>query len=97
MATNQGVLRSKDNGETWTTVYPRDSYLSIIGDGARLWAGKHFDSRFLVAPESNDTNWTEFNSQRFAEGPFEMVIDPKRRILYSANIRAGVWALKLPD
>ena len=97
MATGRGVLRSNDNGEKWTTVYPRDSYLSIIGDGTRLWAGKHFDSRFLVAPERSDTNWTEFNSQGFAEGPFEMALDRKRRILYSANIRAGVWALKLPD
>ena len=31
----------------------------------------------------------------FAEGPFEMAIDPVNKILYSANIRAGVYALKL--
>ena len=97
IATNNGVLRSEDNGENWTTVYPSNSYIGLIGDGKHLWTGAHFSAKFLFAPEDNDTNWTEFNSQQFDEGPFEMAFDPARRILYSANIRAGVWALKLAD
>jgi hypothetical protein len=71
------------------------AYLSIIGDGTRLFTGQHFNSRFVSALESNDTAWAELNQQDFDEGPFEMAIDPINDILYSANIRAGVFALKL--
>jgi photosystem II stability/assembly factor-like uncharacterized protein len=96
-STNNGVHRSEDNGVNWTTVYPPNSYIGLIGDGTHLWTGAHFATKFLIAPENDDTNWTEFSSQQFDEGPFEMAFDKERRILYSANIRAGVWALQLPD
>ena len=97
ITSNSGILRSEDNGESFTTVVPSNSYIGLIGDGTRLWTGQHFSSRFLIAREDDDTNWSEFSSQQFDEGPFEMAIDRERGILYSANIRAGVWALKLPD
>jgi hypothetical protein len=92
----QGVLKSTDNGESFTQIGPQQAYLSVIGDGTRLFTGQHFNSRFVTALESNDSEWSEFNMQDFDEGPFEMAIDPVNRILYSANIRAGVYALKLP-
>jgi hypothetical protein len=66
-----------------------------LADGTRLFTGQHFNARFVTALESNDTEWAEFNMQDFDEGPFEMAIDPINGILYSANIRAGVFALKL--
>jgi hypothetical protein len=91
----QGVLKSIDNGQTFTKIGPSQAYLSVIGDGTRLITGQHFNSRFVTALESNDTEWTDFNQQDFDEGPFEMAIDPVNGILYSANIRAGVFALKL--
>jgi len=91
----QGVLKSTDNGETFTKIGLNQAYLSVIGDGTRLFTGQHFNSRFVTALESNDTEWMEFNMQDFDEGPFEMAIDPVNGILYSANIRAGVFALKL--
>jgi hypothetical protein len=91
----QGVLKSTNNGESFTQIGPSKAYLSVIGDGTRLFTGQHFTSRFMTALESNDTEWTEFNMQDFDEGPFEMAIDPVNGILYSANIRAGVFALKL--
>ena len=65
-------------------------------DGTNLYAARHFNSRFETALESNDTAWTFFNTQEFDEGAFEMATDPVNGILYSANIRAGVYALKLP-
>jgi hypothetical protein len=92
----QGVLKSTDNGETFSQIGPQQAYLSVIGDGTRLFTGRHFESRFVTALESNDTVWMDYNQQDFDEGPFEMAIDPVNRILYSANIRAGVYALKLP-
>jgi hypothetical protein len=95
ISSSQGVLKSTDNGETFSKIGFGDAYLSVIGDGTHLYAGKHFDSHFVTALESNDTVWTQFNSQAFAEGPFEMAFDSVNGILYSANIRAGVWALKV--
>jgi hypothetical protein len=92
----QGVLKSTNNGESFERIGLTQAYLSIIGDGTRLFTGQHFNSRFVTALESNDTEWMELNQQDFDEGPFEMAIDPVNRILYSANIRAGVFALKLP-
>jgi hypothetical protein len=95
ISSNQGVLKSTDNGETFTKIGLGQAYLSVIGDGTRLFTGQHFNSRFVTALESNDTEWAELNMQDFDEGPFEMAIDPVNKILYSANIRAGVYALKL--
>ena len=91
----QGVLKSTNNGESFEKIGLNKSYLSIIGDGTRLITGQHFNSRFVTALESNDAEWTDFNTQDFDEGPFEMAIDAVNGILYSANIRAGVYALKL--
>jgi len=91
----QGVLKSTNNGETFSKIGLGQAYLSVIGDGTRLFTGQHFNSRFVTALESNDADWAELNQQDFDEGPFEMAIDPVNRILYSANIRAGVFALKL--
>jgi hypothetical protein len=95
ISSERGVLRSTDNGSSFTQVSPTESVLSVIGDGQNLYTGRHFNSRFITAPESDDTKWTELSAQDFDEGPFQMAVDSTHRILYSANIRAGVWALKL--
>jgi hypothetical protein len=95
ISSNQGVLKSTDNGENFTKVGLGQAYLSVIGDGTRLITGQHFSSRFVTALESNDTEWMDYSTQDFDEGPFEMAIDHTNKILYSANIRAGVWATKL--
>jgi hypothetical protein len=92
----QGILRSTNNGLSFTKIGPgNNGYLSIIGDGTRLYAAHHFNSRYETALESDDTTWDYFNLQEFDEGAFEMVIDHENGILYAAQIRAGVWALKL--
>jgi hypothetical protein len=91
-----GILKSTNNGGSFTTIGPNKGYLSVIGDGTHLYAARHFNSRFETALESNDTVWSFFNEQEFDEGAFEMAIDPLNGILYSANIRSGVYALKLP-
>lgn len=95
------VLRSTDNGQTFTTLQPSGTgstaYLSVIGDGKRLYAGNHGGGPFFTALESDDTKWSQFNEQMFAEGPFEMVVDHANGIVYSANIRGGVWALKMQE
>jgi hypothetical protein len=91
-----GVIRSKDNGASWTVVSPGyAAYLSVIGDGVNLYAGNHAGGSFVTAEESDDTTWTDFDSQMFKEGPFEMAFDSANGIIYSSNISGGTWALKV--
>jgi len=89
------ILRSADNGATWTKIGPYNAFLSVIGDGTHLYTGGHGGGHFLTAKESDDATWTDFNSQTFFEGPFEMALDSSNGILYSGNIRHGMWALKI--
>jgi len=89
------IIRSKDNGATWTEIGTYNGFLSIIGDGTTLYTAGHGGGHFVVAKENNDLTWTDFNSQTFAEGPFQMAFDAKNGILYSSNIRGGAWALKV--
>ena len=94
------VLRSKDNGATWTELVPTQfaQFLSITGDGTSLYTGPHFGGAFLTAPENADTTWRKFGNDPAAfanSGPFELRFDSVNSILYSAHTGAGVWALKV--
>jgi hypothetical protein len=91
---NPNLMRSVDNGQTWTAL-TFGGFLSVIGDGVNLYTGTHGGGTFITAKESDDTHWTAFDSQTFAEGPFEMAFDAANGIVYSSNIRGGVWALKV--
>jgi hypothetical protein len=99
------VLRSTDNGLTFTEVAPHtsDGYYAIISDGDKLYTqlgntGKSTvgPSSYMISDETDGINWTAQNSQTFSDGPYRMAFDPVNRILYSANWNAGVWALKVP-
>jgi hypothetical protein len=98
------ILRSTDNGLTFMPVGTKtqDGYYAIIGDGNSLYSlwGNGGDNTtgpqvYLTSPESDGTKWTEYNSQKFTDGPYRMAFDPMNRIVYSANWNAGVWALKV--
>jgi photosystem II stability/assembly factor-like uncharacterized protein len=90
-------LRSSDNGETWTQVSDAKVYNAIYGDGTLLYTAPGFGpSTFFTTPEGgNGTTWTALGTQQFKEGPFEMAMDRKNRVLYTASWGDGLWALKL--
>jgi hypothetical protein len=88
------ILKSTNNGETFTEIGRINGYMSIIGDGTNLYTGGHGGGPFVTAPEGDDTNWKDFNAQTFPEGPFQMAVDKKHNIIYSASIRSGIFALK---
>ena len=99
-----GILRSTDNGETFTLVGPKsqDGYYAIIGDGTNMYTqlantggNTVGDQPYLTSPESDGITWTAYNAQKFADGPYRMAFDSTNRIVYSANWNAGVWALKV--
>jgi hypothetical protein len=103
---NNRIMRSTDNGLSWTLVGPNtiDGYYQVMGDGDSMYAqpantgsaasGSH---TYLVSAESDGINWKPYNSQQFTNGPHAMAFDPVNRIIYAAHDCPGVWALKSPQ
>jgi hypothetical protein len=90
------ILKSTNNGDSFTPVGPGGGYNGIGGDGTNLYTMKCFGpSKMLTATEADGATWSDFNSQEFASGPFELVFDPTNKILYSAAWGSGMWALKV--
>ncbi len=100
------LLRSTNNGATWTAVGPRsqDGFFGIIGDGTYLYAQRANTGlattgmqSYYVSRETDGITWTPHNNgtQRFANGPMNMVYDATNRIIYSSNWLAGVWKLNV--
>jgi hypothetical protein len=98
------IMRSTDNGLTFTLVGPKtqDGYYAIIGDGTNMFTqwgntggNTTGDQTYLTSPEADGMTWTAYNAQKFADGPYRMAYDATNHIIYSANWNAGVWALKV--
>jgi photosystem II stability/assembly factor-like uncharacterized protein len=91
------LLRSTDNGESWTPVGPSgNGFTAVHGDGEQLYTAMIYGpAPFSVSPEDDGVTWTPHGEQQFDEGPFEMAFDPVHRILYSASWNDGVWALRV--
>jgi len=90
-------LRSTDNGEHWTEIGAPSGYTAIFGDGKQLYTRPVFNmGPFSISPEGGDgTTWTDFSTQQFNDGPFEMTLDDINGVLYSSSWGSGLWALKL--
>lgn len=91
-----GILRSIDNGATWTEVGPRGGYSTVFGDGRLLYIHPLFSTGpFFTSPEGDGNTWTPMNQQQLLEGPFQMALDPVNGILYASLWGQGLWALKV--
>jgi hypothetical protein len=97
-ASGLSTLRSTDNGATWSNAGPGSSW-GIHGDGETLYTGGSFNANqpFKTSAESDGLTWTDYNSQVFFDGPYEMVHDTTNGILYSSNWTSGLWALKVGE
>jgi photosystem II stability/assembly factor-like uncharacterized protein len=100
------LMRSNDNGATWTFIGPSTGYNSIMGDGTNLYTAPNQEPGilgpgFITATIANDTNWTEYPGGTVllggsgASGPFEMAYDSANNIVYAGCWSAGLWALKV--
>jgi hypothetical protein len=93
------MLRSTDNGVTWTNVGPFAGHIGIVGDGERLYVKSHDRTDpIMTATESTGDDWAPFepNPPAFFGGAYELAYDPVNRIVYGAFLSAGLMALKLP-
>jgi len=91
-------IRSTDNGVTWTPVGPGmySGYNSIWGDGNLLYAAPFAGpTPFVTSPESDGLTWSNYNSQQFTVGPFEMTFDSRNGILYGGMWYMGLYALRV--
>jgi photosystem II stability/assembly factor-like uncharacterized protein len=100
---DQQMMRSTDNGASWTLIGPSfaDGYYKVIGDGKSLYAqeantgsSSTGQQPYITSAENDGLTWTAYNAQTFSDGPFDMVYDGADGIVYSSNWRDGVWALK---
>jgi hypothetical protein len=91
------VMRSMDDGLTWSTVGTIKFTTGIVGDGNYLYAhGANGMGPFQVSPETDGATWTTYpGAQTFTDGPFEMAFDSVNGIVYSGSWTAGMWALKV--
>lgn len=100
-------VRSRDNGLTWEQItgLPSAFYYSVGSDDVTLYtqlsntgdnAGRG-PQPYMTAPEATGGPWTPYQggSQNFNDGPFVMSYDAANGIMYSANWRTGIWALKV--
>jgi photosystem II stability/assembly factor-like uncharacterized protein len=95
-----GVLKSTDDGVTWTISSGNPKYTTAVyGDGNLLYTHQAYAGpadTFYSSPETDGMTWTPFGSLKTDQGPFEMAFDAQNRILYSASWGAGIFALKVP-
>jgi hypothetical protein len=93
------VMRSTDNGATWTMVGPSAGYIGIIGDGNEMYVKAHDRTNpIITAAEKQGTSWTDYTPQppQFFGGAYEYDFDRTNRIVYGAYLTAGLMALKVP-
>jgi len=102
------LVRSEDNGDTWTSVDlgpgAGAGFNAVIGDGTRLFTASNSYPRYLVSSETDGRTWTDLSTavpdpssfqSGGAVGPFEMAVDRRNHILYSASWNFGLLAWRL--
>jgi photosystem II stability/assembly factor-like uncharacterized protein len=99
-------LRSTDDGKTWSQItdgLANAYYYAVHGDGSTLYTMKslNFGSQpfpsYSLSPEDDGMKWTlqDSGKQTFSDGPIVMKYDADSHIMYSANWKAGIVALKV--
>jgi hypothetical protein len=90
------LIRSKDDGVSWTQIGPYAGFNSIVSDGTTLYSGPVGGPNLITAKESDDTTWTPYaGGPTLVSGPFEMAFDSANAIVYAGNWNEGLWALKV--
>jgi hypothetical protein len=101
-----GMALSRDNGVSWERItqgIAHGSFQTGISDGTRLFTMQTnnwgTDVALLTSAATDGQSWQPYadGTQKFTLGANGLYLDAKNRILYSTNMAAGLWALKLAD
>jgi len=93
------LLRSTDNGITWTAISTASSSTSITGDGTTVFSSRSVCTGssaqgyqpYSSALESSPTVWTALKSPPMFQGGRQIAYDADHHILYSENCNEGFW------
>jgi hypothetical protein len=93
------ILRSTDNGLTWTSLGNSTASVSIVGDGTRMFSSNSVctgrsDTAFQPysgAIESDPSKWTQIASPPMFVGGRQIAFDPDHHVLYSDSCLEGFW------
>ncbi|SFV33381.1 WD40/YVTN/BNR-like repeat-containing protein [Hyphomicrobium facile] len=102
--TANGVMHSAD-GANWTTL-PNSGNLimGLIGDGKTLYISRAYPSYspgaapyrpYFFAAEDPSAEFSAMDSPLMRNGGAELHLDATRHFLYSTNLNAGLWRVKL--
>jgi hypothetical protein len=92
------LMKSSDNGITWSTIGPFGSYLGVIGDGKNLIAAPMNGGDFVRAAESDDENWASFSSGlALRSGTKHMAVDKQHSVVYAPTLLSGLWAINTSE
>jgi photosystem II stability/assembly factor-like uncharacterized protein len=90
------LLRSRDNGRTFTRIGPDARYMiGVTGSATRLYTGAQ--GHMFTATYADDESWTDLGANIASDGfQMEMSFDAAHRVLYSANAQGGLYATAIP-
>ena len=92
------MMRSTDNGLSWTTLGPDGNFTSVFGDGRHLYSARYYGpAPFVSSAKSDGLVWAPYEdgAQKFVMGPFEQAFDSANGILYSSTWQSNLLALKV--
>jgi Photosynthesis system II assembly factor YCF48 len=99
---NQGVFVSRADGDellgaSWSLIPGSPQAAVLVDDGTRLYATYLHDTGgqpFYSAPLDDLSTWTNMPSPSIGRGSVMLAYDPTRKLIYSANLAAGLWRLR---
>jgi hypothetical protein len=90
-----GVLRSTDNGSSWTTLPNSPNATAVWGDGVSIFASYQNDSSgrpYHTASLADLNQWTNMEMNGASkQGAAYFGYDSAHRILYAASYSGGLW------
>ncbi|MDR0833272.1 MAG: hypothetical protein LBN93_03690 [Candidatus Symbiothrix sp.] len=98
-----GVWMTKDDGATWTTIFPTNSYVTDVKvdsrNNNRLYIATLDGGKVLVSDKGDQTtanDWTELPNFNFKH-PQRIVEDPQdEHKFYVTTFAGGVWRMPVP-
>jgi hypothetical protein len=96
-----GVLRSVDQGASWTLIQSAPVIRDIVGDGTTLFATNKLCEAppdcepYFSAPESDPESWAPYPAPAgLTRGGWMLRYDEDHHLLYSSNEFGGFWRVR---
>jgi photosystem II stability/assembly factor-like uncharacterized protein len=103
------MIRSTDNGQTWTAIgngsnglpSTPDGYNAVFGDGVYIYCcltntgvATNTPVSWYYTLDGDGLNWTQYNTQSFQDGPMSGAVDVVNQVVYASCWCQGILRLK---